>query len=215
MEFREAETPAEHPDATLSNAQIADQLASLAQLLSTHKENPYKAKAYRRAAAKIRSLSESLDELVRNDADLTRFPGIGDAIASAIREIVLTGTLRKLDMLRGEAAPEVANLTDYARLDPKRVLRIYKKLKISSIEALREKLETGEIEAALGQRMAQHVRQGLSEAHAVLLYHADDLKDAIEIFLTDKCGVTAVQMVGTCRRRVEIVEEIAFVIQTE
>src|ERR1700681_1594579 len=79
--------------AVLSNAEIADRLASLAQLLSTQKENPYKVKAYRRAAGAIRTLSESLDELVREDADLTRYAGIGEAIASAIREIVLTGTL--------------------------------------------------------------------------------------------------------------------------
>ena len=198
----------------LSNAQIADRLAGLAQLLAANKENPYKVKAYRRAAAKIRSLSESLDELVREDADLTIFPGIGDAIASAIREIVLTGALRKLETLRGQAAPEVAKLADYPRLDPKRILRIYKKLKIASIEELREKLESGEIESTLGQRIAQHVRQGLSVAHAILLYHADDLRDAIEAFLLDKCGVLAVHVVGACRRRVEVVEEIDFVIQT-
>ena len=41
----------------LSNAEIADRLASLAQLLSTQKENPYKVKAYRRAAAHIREPS--------------------------------------------------------------------------------------------------------------------------------------------------------------
>ena len=35
----------------LSNADIADRLASLAQLLSAEKENPYKVKAYQRAAA--------------------------------------------------------------------------------------------------------------------------------------------------------------------
>jgi DNA polymerase (family X) len=215
MEIDEAKISPAQPSAVLSNAQIADRLAGLAQLLSTHKENLYKVKAYRRAAARIRSLSESLDELVRDDADLTRFPGIGGAIASAIREIVLTGTLRKLDTLRGEAAPEVANLADYPRLDPKRVLRIYKKLKISSIGELREKLESGQIEAALGQRMAQHVRQGISETHAMLLYHADDLQGAIEAFLLDKCGVTAVRVVGACRRRVEVIEEIAFAIQTE
>ena len=209
----EAQSAAQAP--ALSNAEIADRLAGLAQLLSTQKENPYKVKAYHRAAARIRSLSESLDELVREDADLTQFPGIGEAIASAIREIVLTGKLRKLDTLRGQAAPEVAALADYPRLDPKRVLRIYKKLKISSIEALREKLESGEIESALGLRMAQHVRQGLSEAHAMLLYRADDLRDAIEEFLLAKCAAKAVQVVGACRRRVEVIEEIAFVIETD
>src|ERR1700755_2069333 len=150
MEFREGKTSGAQSSAVLSNAQIADRLASLAQLLSTHKENPYKVKAYRRAAAKIRSLSESLDELVRDDADLTRFAGIGDAIASAIREIVLTRTLRKLEELRGQAAPEIASLADYPRLDPKRVLRIYKKLDISLIEALRQKLESGAMAAVLG-----------------------------------------------------------------
>src|ERR1700761_602639 len=149
----------------LSNAEIADSLAGLAQLLSTQKENPYKVKAYRRAAVGIRSLSDSLDELVRQDADLTQFPGIGAAIASAIREIVLTGKLRKLDTLRSHAAPELQSLADYPRLDPKRVLRVYKKLNISSIEALRERLQNGEIQARFGLRMAEHIRQGLTEAN--------------------------------------------------
>src|ERR1700680_4520313 len=84
----------------LSNADVADRLASLAQLLSTQKENPYKVKAYQRAAAKIRTLSESIDELVRDGSDLTEYAGIGQAIASAVREIILTGTLGKLEKLR-------------------------------------------------------------------------------------------------------------------
>ena len=79
----------------------------------------------------------------------------------------------------------------------------------------RAKLESGEIESALGLRMAQHVRQGLSEAHAMLLYRADDLRDAIEEFLLGKCASKAVQVVGDCRRRVEVIEEIAFVIETD
>jgi DNA polymerase (family 10) len=215
MATHEEAQSAVQTQSVLSNAEIADRLAGLAQLLSTQKENPYKVKAYHRAAARIRSLSESLDELVREDADLTQFPGIGEAIASAIREIVLTGKLRKLDTLREQAAPEVASLADYPRLNPKRVLRVYKKLKISSIESLREKLESGEIESTLGLRMAQHVRQGLSEAHAMLLYRADDLRDAIEEFLLAKCAVKAVQVVGACRRRVEVIEEIAFVVEAD
>src|ERR1700733_1964244 len=50
------ESPSNRPGSrSLSNAEIADRLASLAQLLSTQKENPYKIKAYARAAAKIRT----------------------------------------------------------------------------------------------------------------------------------------------------------------
>src|ERR1700736_19228 len=112
-------------ETVLSNAEIADRLASLAQLLAARKENPFKVKAYQRAAANLRTMSESLDELVRDEADLTHYPGIGEAIGSAIREIVLTGRLGKLEKLRSQATPELASISGYPRLDPKRILRIY------------------------------------------------------------------------------------------
>jgi DNA polymerase (family 10) len=199
----------------LSNAEIADRLASLAQLLSSQKENPYKIRAYQRAAASIRSLSESLDELVREGADLTQYAGIGEAIGSAIREIVTTGTLGKLEKLRAEASPAVASISRYPRLDPARVMRVYKKLGIASTDELRERLESGEIEARLGLRTAQHIRQGLTEAHAMLLYKADDLRAAIEQFLLGPCGVRRAEISGECRRRVEVVETIVFVVETD
>ena len=188
--------------AILSNAEIADRLASLAQLLSAQKENPYKVKAYQRAAAKLRTLSESLHELVQDEADLTQYAGIGEAIASAIREIVQTGSLRKLETLRAQATPALASISAHPRLDPKRVLRIYKKLGISSVEELRAKLDSGEIEKALGLRMAQHVRQGLTETHAMLLYRADDLRAAVEEFLLGPCRAKRAEVVGEVRRRV-------------
>jgi DNA polymerase (family 10) len=199
----------------LSNADIADRLASLAQLLAAQKENPYKVKAYQRAAAKLRALPESIEELVRDEVDLTTYTGIGEAISGAIQEIVRTGTLGKLEKLRSEASPELASLSSYPRLDPKRALRAYKKLGISSIDALREKLESGELEKAVGLRTAQHVRQGLTETHAILLYKAHDLCDAVEEFLLNKGGVRVAQAVGDYRRCVEVIEELAFVVDVE
>ena len=207
--------PDTEPLTFLSNAEIADRLASLAQFLSAQKENPYKVKAYQRAAAKLRNMSESLHELVQDEADLTQYAGIGDAIASAIREIVQTGTLRKLESLRAEATPAVASINDHPRLDPKRVQRIYKKLGVSTVEELREKLDSGEIERALGLRMAQHVRQGLTETHAMLLYRADDLRVAVEEFLLGPCRAKRAAVVGEVRRRKEIIEELVFVIETD
>jgi DNA polymerase (family 10) len=203
------------PQPVLSNAEIADRLASLAQLLSSQKENPYKVKAYQHAAARIRNLSESLDEMVRDQEDLTRFGGIGEAIASAIREIVTTGTLGKLEKLRAQVTPAVASITTHPRLDPKRVMRVYKKLGISSVDELRQRLESSEIEKLFGARMAQHIRQGLTETHAMLLYRADDLNAAIEAFLLGSCAVNRAEAAGDYRRRVDVVEELVFVIETD
>jgi DNA polymerase (family X) len=63
--------------------------------------------------------------------------------------------------------------------------------------------------------MAEYVRLGLAETHAMLLYRADDLRIAIEEFLLSQCGVRHAEVVGEYRRRVEVIEEIAFVIETD
>jgi DNA polymerase (family 10) len=188
---------------------------SLAQLLSTQKGTLYKVKAYRRAAKKIKAMSESIEELVRQDADLTRYSGIGKGISSAIREIVLSGTLGKLEELRSHATPETASITDFPRLDPQRVRRIYKKLNISTVAELKQKLDSGAVAEAFGSRMDQHVRQALTESHEMLLYDADHVAQAGEAFLLRIPGVKRAQIAGDCRRRVEVVEEISFLVETD
>ncbi|HET6145321.1 MAG TPA: PHP domain-containing protein [Candidatus Acidoferrales bacterium] len=200
--------------AVFSNADIADRLASLAQLLSTQKENPYKVRAYHRAAERIRSVPESLDEMVRRKEDLTQFAGIGAAIASSIQEIVTTGTLSKLERLRGEVSPAIAELIAHHPLDPKRVMRMYKKLNISSLSQLRQRLDSGEIGKLFGSRVEQHIRQGLTQTHAMLLYRAEDLSGLIKGFLLNFCGVRRVEIAADLRRRVEVIEELVFVIET-
>jgi DNA polymerase (family 10) len=203
------------PATTLSNSEIADRLTSLAQLLSAQKENPFKVRAYRRAAKTIKTLSDSIDELVRADADLTEYSGIGKAIGGAIREIVLSGNLKQLETLRSQVSPEIAAITEYPRLDPVRVLRIYKKLGISSLSELKEKLSTGEVASKLGVRMDQHVRQALNDTQEILLYSADDIAAAVQKFLLEKCRVKRAEVAGDCRRRLEIISEIPVLIETD
>ncbi|WP_162601470.1 DNA polymerase/3'-5' exonuclease PolX [Occallatibacter savannae] len=200
--------------ATLSNAEIADRLSSLAQLLTVKGDNPYKIRAYRRAAATIRGLGESVDELVRNEGDLTTYEGIGKAIAFAVREIVLEGKLGSLEKLRAEVPPEVVAINQHPRLDAKRVLRVYKKLGLSSIEELRKALDSGQIDEVFGARMAQHIRQGLIESSAILLYHAHSLVAAIQHFLLKKCGVARAIATGDYRRCVEVISSLDFLVET-
>jgi DNA polymerase (family 10) len=197
----------------LSNAEIADRLSSLAQMLTVEKANPYKVRAYRRAAAVIRGLGESIEELVRSEADLRVYAGIGEGISAAIREIVQTGTLKSLENFRSTASPELVGLTGHPRLDPQRVLRVYKKLGISTVDALRSALQSGQIERTFGSRMAQHVRYGLVETEAILLYHAHPLSTSIENFLRTKAGAERVEAAGEYRRRVEIIDRFDFLIQ--
>ena len=198
----------------ITNAFIADKLLELAQFLAEDKGNAFKVKAYRRAARTIRAMGESFDELVRTDADLTHYPGIGPAISKAMQEIVGTGTLRQVEALRAQASPERAALSAYPHLDAKRMLRIFKKLRISSIGELKEMVASGEVAQKMGERAAQYVRHALRENSDILLYEADRIAGAVEMFLLDRCRVTRVEAAGDYRRRVEVISELSFVVAT-
>ena len=198
---------------TLTNAEIANQLLSLAQLLAARRDNPYKVKAYRRAAMAISNMGQSVDQLVRDGADLTVYPGIGEAIERAIREIVLTGTLHKLEALRTSAAPELVSITQHPLLDPRRVLRIYKKLGISTVEALKNELANGNIARTFGLRMDQHVRRGLAETKELLWIEAERVVEKVEEYLVTHCGVRRADPVGEFRRKAEVVREISFLVE--
>lgn len=200
--------------AAFSNAVIADKLLELAQFLAEQKGNAFKVKAYRRAARTIRTMGESFDELVRDEADLTHYPGIGTAISKAIHEIVQTGTLRQVEALRAQASPERAALGAYPHLDAKRIVRIFKKLHISSITELKEMLASGEVAQKMGERTAQYLRPRLGESGEVLLYEADRITAAVETFLLDRCRVTRVEAAGDYRRRVEVISELSFVVES-
>ena len=135
----------------LSNPEIAHRLVAYAQVLQSKGENPFKVRAYRRAAQTIKGLREGVDPLVRAGADLTRFPGIGKGIAAAVREIIFSGTLGQLEMLLTEAPPEVAVVNEYPQLDPKRVAQVFKRLGIATLPELKQQFESGAIRAALGK----------------------------------------------------------------
>jgi DNA polymerase (family 10) len=200
---------------TFSNGEIASRLAALAQFLTVRGENKFKVKAYRRAARTIQTLGESLDEAVRSGRDLTVYPGIGEAISGTIRELVETGSIRQLRFLESQTDPQIHEIAEYPRLDYRRVKRIYKKLGIASIAELKEKLQEGEIAAKLGARMDQHVHQALQESQDMLLYEAEKHVAAIQNFLSERCGAHHIEPVGDYRRRVEVVGEISFLIQTD
>ncbi len=198
----------------LSNAEIAHRLVAYSQVLQSKGENPFKVRAYRRGAETIRGLRESIDQLARAGADLTRFPGIGKGIAAAVREIVLSGTLGQLELLLSAAPPEVAVVNEYPRLDPKRVAQVFKKLRIDTLAELKQQFAAGAIRTAFGPRMEDHFRNAFRDSTLILLDDADALATEIKKYLRARCGVKRVEDAGDLRRRVEAVSEIALVVET-
>jgi DNA polymerase (family 10) len=202
------------PGRPLTNAEIAYRLAAHAHTLQAKGENPYKVRAYQRAARTIKGVRESVDQLVRRGADVTRFPGVGKGIAAALREIVFSGTLGQLELPLATPAPELRAAAEYPGLDPRRLARVFRKLKIDTVDQLKTQLAAGTVGAAFGPRMEDHIRNALRESNALLLDDADQLAAEIRAYLEKLAEVTRVEVAGDVRRRVETVTEIAFVVES-
>jgi|TARA_B100002003_G_C13836825_1_gene410929 DNA polymerase (family 10) len=83
------------------NADVARVLRDIAALLKVRRDNNFKIRAYERAARSIEGLTESLEQLVREDR-VKEIPGVGEAINKKIIEMVSTGRLEYYEKLKAE-----------------------------------------------------------------------------------------------------------------
>jgi len=81
------------------NQDLASLFASMAGLLATRAENPYKVKAYQRAAESLRNLQEEVGCYAER-GDLRTIPGIGKELANKIQEFLSTGRMRAYEELK-------------------------------------------------------------------------------------------------------------------
>jgi DNA polymerase (family 10) len=72
------------------NAEIAAAFDHLADLLEIEGANPFRVRAYRRAARTIEDLPRSAAELIASDEDLAELHGISADLAGKIAELVAT-----------------------------------------------------------------------------------------------------------------------------
>lgn len=198
-----------------ANAEIAELLRQYAATLTIEGADRFKIKAYRRAADTIETVEQNVAQTVADGGDLTELPGIGKGIAATIAEIVNSGHFTRLEMSVAQLSPEQAELATRPALDPKKVARIYKKLKIASLAELRASLESGRLREVMGGPLEFHVRQGLSDRPRMLLVAAELVAAPIEAFLAQLPKVVSVARVGSLRRKEQTVGEVDFLIASD
>ncbi|RPH80692.1 MAG: DNA polymerase III, partial [Nitrospiraceae bacterium] len=74
------------------NADIAAVFDEIADLLEIESANPFRVRAYRNAARTLRDLNQDVAAMIAHGQDVTELPGIGEALASKIKENVQSGT---------------------------------------------------------------------------------------------------------------------------
>ena len=86
----------------MTNSEIAAVFEDIARLLPRNRGNIFKIRAYQKAARAIMASPEPVENLVA-EGKLRQIPGVGEAIARKITELVATGKLAYYAKLKAES----------------------------------------------------------------------------------------------------------------
>jgi len=195
---------------------VAAALQEIAQLMDLKGgQYRFKAKAYNAGARAIQAVAD-LDRLVREDR-LTTLPRIGDALASQIKQLYLTGESSVLNGLRKEFPAGVIELSTVAGLSVEKIKQL-DEAGISSVAQLKAAAETGRLESlkGFGPKTAQRLLAQISTPvqkpkRRLYLHHAWNTADQVIEYLKAIDGLVDISVAGSLRRWEETVGVIDIV----
>lgn len=118
----------------MKNQDIVKIFNDIADLLEIKGENPFRIRAYRRAALNIESLTKDVAGIPKDE--LMKVPGIGQDLAGKIEEYVKTGKVRAYEDLKKEVPEGLGVLLSVPSLGPKTAKLLSDELKVKNLEDL-------------------------------------------------------------------------------
>ncbi len=197
----------------MNNSQVAEVFENIADLLELKGEIPFKVRAYRRAAQAIEHLPQEIAQLRREDK-LRTIPGVGEAIAKKVQELVDTGKLAYYENLRGEFPEGVLKLMEVPGIGPKTAARLYKELGITSVDALEQAILSGQVASLprLGEKTAENILKSIQSLRRkdqrTPLGQALPVVENIMGALKGTSGLHVLAPAGSLRRLAETVGDI-------
>jgi DNA polymerase (family X) len=120
-----------------NNQRLAELFRSMADLLSAQRANPYRVRAYRRAADALLAIDEDVATLVERQG-LEEIDGIGTDLAKKIEEFLGTGTVRAYEELKTPLPAEVRSWASLPGLSDSLVTYLYFRLGIRTLDDLEQ-----------------------------------------------------------------------------
>ena len=197
------------------NADVAEQLELLADLLEIEGQAAFRVLAYRRAAARVRETGGPVAQLAL-EGKAKELPGIGATIEEKIVQIVETGEIEALAKRRKIVPPEVVEFLRIPGLGPKTVRKIWQELGVSTLAELKEAARAQRLRTlpGLGAKLEESVlkavgRKRTSEAAPrTLLGRALPALLAVVEVLREHPAADQVCDAGSARRRKETVRDL-------
>jgi len=196
------------------NTDIAEKFSRLAELLEIQGANPFRIRAYRKAAQTIEGLPHSVASMLAEGADLSDLPGIGEDLAAKIQEIVQTGHLSLLDQVSSQLPGQLAELAQIPSLGPKRVKRLYDTLGIQDLKGLAKAAQAGTIRQLHGfgpkieEKILAETDRRSSKEQRIKISTAEEFAEPILDYLRNAKGVKDAIIAGSYRRRKDTIGDL-------
>jgi DNA polymerase (family X) len=205
--------------ACLDAPAVAELLRELARRSALRGGNPYRARAYTRAAESLRALPVPLDQVIR-EGRLRDIPGVGEAIAEIITNLHKTGTHPSLEVMRQELPAGVLEMLAVPGLRPETVITLYKKLGIASLVELEAAARADKLKGVKGRAASLQTKilQGLDvmrtgEGQRHLHRAAALLEGAATQLRRAHPGLKRITPAGEFRRGCELVSDLCLVVE--
>lgn len=200
-----------------SNDEVEQLLIEFADLLSLASDDPFKPRAYEKAARAVGGFPQDLREL----DDVRTIPGVGRSIADKIEAYLRTGTFPELEDLRGSVPAGVREMTTIPGFGPKKAMLVYRELGIGSLEALVEAAREGKLAALKGfsKKAEENVLRGAErlqrDAGRVLISEAMDVAESILGELREVRRARRLAYAGSLRRMRETIGDVDLLVASE
>ena len=204
----------------MKNAEIAALFSEIADFLEIKGENPFRVRAYRRAAQAMEGLAEDV-AAVAGRGELLEIPGIGKDLAGKIQEFLQRGAVEVLEGLRREIPVGVVELMRIHGVGPKTAKLLYEQVGVDSVEKLEELATKHKLAGVPGiqAKTEENILKGIAVwrggRERTPLGAALSLAETILETLRDLEEVDQISTAGSLRRMKETVKDIDILVTSK
>jgi DNA polymerase (family 10) len=197
----------------MKSYEVARLFERMADVLELRGENPFRIRAYRRAAQNLETLSEDIETLAREER-LDEIPGIGADLAGKIAEYLRTGHIKDIEAACRKMPRGVVELLDVPGIGPKTAKQLYEREGVTSLAKLERLASAGKLRGLRGiqARTEQNIVRGIRLLRGgqarMPLGRALPLGRELVHALEGVRGVKTVTLAGSLRRMKETVGDI-------
>ena len=197
----------------MENLKVAKIFKDIAKILEIKGDNPFRIRAYQRAAQNIEGLSQHLEDFIKGDR-LTEIPGIGKYLSDKIKEFNKTGKIKMFEDLKKSIPEGLLDLLNIPSVGPKTAKLLYEKLKVKNISDLEKAIKQNKLQGIFGikEKAVENILKGIEllkkGKERMLLSSAMQVADEFVNSLKKLPGVKKISTAGSLRRQKETVRDI-------